>query len=293
MGQRSFKDRNVAALLAFFLGTFGIHRFYLGQTGLGIVYCLFMFTSIPTILGFIDALAFLSADEERFNRKYNRRYFEDNKGKFQSEQPFERQNRNRDREEQNWNRGKSSQTQPYRTTNSSDKERVQRTQQHKENMQRAAGFREEGIKLFKAYDYEAAIHSFEQVITIDEKDVATHFNLACAYSLEENAQKSLYHLDKAVDYGFTDFQKIKTHDALAFLRIQSDFDAFEQNKFRLSPKEKERETQKATSNENYKDLLETDTEPDLLDQLQRLSELRNRGLLSQEDFVKEKKRLLS
>jgi hypothetical protein len=100
-------------------------------------------------------------------------------------------------------------------------------------------------------------------------------------------------LDKAVDYGFTDFQKIKTHDALAFLRIQSDFDAFEQNKFRLSPKEKERETQKATSNENYKDLLETDTEPDLLDQLQRLSELRNRGLLSQEDFVKEKKRLLS
>lgn len=51
------KDKNVAGILALFLGAFGVHRFYLGQTGLGILYAVFM-TGISTILGIIDAIVF-------------------------------------------------------------------------------------------------------------------------------------------------------------------------------------------------------------------------------------------
>ena len=37
------KSRIAAALLAFFLGGFGVHKFYLGQVGLGILYLIFFF----------------------------------------------------------------------------------------------------------------------------------------------------------------------------------------------------------------------------------------------------------
>lgn len=48
------KDELLGALLALFLGTFGIHRFYLGENVAGILYVLFCWTGIPTLLGFIE-----------------------------------------------------------------------------------------------------------------------------------------------------------------------------------------------------------------------------------------------
>ena len=48
------RDEVVGVLLALFLGTFGIHHFYLRRAGLGILYCLFCWTSIPTFIGFIE-----------------------------------------------------------------------------------------------------------------------------------------------------------------------------------------------------------------------------------------------
>ncbi len=49
------KDVVVGVLLSVLLGHFGIHKFYLGETGWGIVYLLFCWTGIPTILGVIEA----------------------------------------------------------------------------------------------------------------------------------------------------------------------------------------------------------------------------------------------
>ena len=38
------KDTKIAILLALFLGGLGAHRFYMGQTGLGILYLVFFWT---------------------------------------------------------------------------------------------------------------------------------------------------------------------------------------------------------------------------------------------------------
>ena len=65
------KSKTTAAILAFFLGGIGIHRFYLGQGGKGIVYLLFSFTFIPAIISVFDFIIFLTMDEEKFNLKYN------------------------------------------------------------------------------------------------------------------------------------------------------------------------------------------------------------------------------
>jgi len=64
------KNRVAAALLAFFLGGFGIHKFYLGQVGLGVVYLLFFWTFIPAIIAFIEFILLLTMSDEAFNQKY-------------------------------------------------------------------------------------------------------------------------------------------------------------------------------------------------------------------------------
>jgi TM2 domain-containing membrane protein YozV len=48
------RDEIVGILLALFLGSFGLHHFYLRRTGLGILYLCFFWTGIPGILGFIE-----------------------------------------------------------------------------------------------------------------------------------------------------------------------------------------------------------------------------------------------
>lgn len=65
------KSKTTATVLCFFLGSFGIHRFYLGQTGLGVLYLVFCWTLIPGLIALIDFIGFLLMSEETFNQKYN------------------------------------------------------------------------------------------------------------------------------------------------------------------------------------------------------------------------------
>ncbi|OJG70784.1 hypothetical protein RV11_GL000846 [Enterococcus phoeniculicola] len=46
-------------LLAFFLGGFGIHKFYSGFTGKGILYIIFSWTFIPSLIAFCTCIATL------------------------------------------------------------------------------------------------------------------------------------------------------------------------------------------------------------------------------------------
>ena len=65
------KSRITAALLAFFLGGFGIHRFYLGNIGLGFLYLIFFWTFIPAVIAFIEFIIFLTMSDEAFAAKYH------------------------------------------------------------------------------------------------------------------------------------------------------------------------------------------------------------------------------
>jgi TM2 domain-containing membrane protein YozV len=64
------KSRIAAALLAFFLGGFGIHKFYLGRVGQGIIYLLFCWTLIPAFISFIEFIVYLTMTDEAFEQKY-------------------------------------------------------------------------------------------------------------------------------------------------------------------------------------------------------------------------------
>jgi TM2 domain-containing membrane protein YozV len=64
------KSKLAAVLFAFFLGSFGFHKFYLGRIGAGVLYLIFCWTFIPSVLGVIDAILLLIMSDEDFVRKY-------------------------------------------------------------------------------------------------------------------------------------------------------------------------------------------------------------------------------
>lgn len=65
------KSKGVAAVLAFFLGGIGIHKFYLGRGGQGVLYLLFCWTFISSFLALIDFIVLLCMGDREFDQKYN------------------------------------------------------------------------------------------------------------------------------------------------------------------------------------------------------------------------------
>lgn len=66
------KSRGLAVVLALFLGGIGVHRFYLGQIGWGLLFAFFFWTFIPALFAFIDVIRYAVINEQEFHRRYSR-----------------------------------------------------------------------------------------------------------------------------------------------------------------------------------------------------------------------------
>jgi len=64
------KSRFAAFLLALLFGWIGVHKFYLGQIGWGVIYALFFWTGIPAIAGFIECILLITMSDDEFNRRF-------------------------------------------------------------------------------------------------------------------------------------------------------------------------------------------------------------------------------
>lgn len=82
----------------------------------------------------------------------------------------------------------------------------------------------EGISQLKKYALDEAFSSLRDGLALVPLDAEIYFHLACIYSLQENAPDAIASLDSAFAYGYTDIQAVKTHDHLAYLRIQDAYD---------------------------------------------------------------------
>lgn len=67
---RDRKNRGIAIILALLFGGLGIHKFYLGHIGWGIVYLLFCWTFVPSAVAFIEAIFYAVMGETAFHAKY-------------------------------------------------------------------------------------------------------------------------------------------------------------------------------------------------------------------------------
>ena len=66
------KQRTTAGIFALLLGGFGVHRFYVGNIGIGILELLFCWTLIPAIEALISGLIWLTQTDEQFDAVYNK-----------------------------------------------------------------------------------------------------------------------------------------------------------------------------------------------------------------------------
>lgn len=259
------KQKHVAAVLSFMLGILGAHRFYLGQRFLGFLYFgLFMFTVtisfeeeapfvlIPIAIAIIDTVLLAVMPQQEFDRKYNKHLF---------------------REERAYPAGA-----PRRAS----------------RREEVYALKQEGIQFFREYDYERAIDAFLDALELAPHDANLHFNLACCYSALEDAPAAYEHLELAVNHGFRAQDKIESHPALAWVRSQPDFVAFREHGYQRplpalpTPKSDllvEAQPPKAAEEE----LPNTE---DLLEQIARLGNLRERGILTEEEFTAQKQKLL-
>lgn len=65
------KEKMTGGLLALFLGGFGVHKFYLGQKGTGVLYLVFCWSMVPMFLALYDGIMLLTMDDQKFNDLYN------------------------------------------------------------------------------------------------------------------------------------------------------------------------------------------------------------------------------
>ncbi|MEN0005110.1 MAG: NINE protein [Bacteroidota bacterium] len=270
------KNKTVAAILAFPFGILGVHRFYLGQRFIGILYMLmFVFTSIITaeenipaflfafLIPFVDAILFYAMPKEDFDERYNKKRL--------------RKQAALDAPKKTYNRDYDFERRPRRSF---------------------AELKRLGIEMYRDGDYEAAADYFHDALDEKPKDRATHFNLACTYSILQDLDAALHHLDRAVEYGFNDHDKIFTHDALSYVRSFKEFDAFVDNDFQYKEEAKLKPTSKdifstpPPPKEDHLELNKLESD-DLLDQIIRLGELRDQGILTEEEFDKQKRKILS
>ncbi len=267
------KRKHVTTVLALTLGLYGIHRFYLGQKLKGILhFSLAMFSGflffeegaplimLPAIIGLMDAILFMVMPQEEFDNRYN------------------------------FNSVQQEQLAPQRRTRAYDARREEappafEQSLYEERQWDEQPFKRTGVAKFNRHDYSGAIKDFLRALKDAPNDPDLHFNLACCYSIEEETMMSLYHLDKAIENGYKKFDKIHRHSFLSYIRQQPQFQEFVDNDYQLV---------------NYYEEVEEalDEQPEgleldgLIEQIKKLGELREKGILTEEEFREQKRRLL-
>ena len=142
------------------------------------------------------------------------------------------------------------------------------------------------MRKYDDYDILGAITDFRKALNSNFKDDKVHYLMACCYSINEEPEKALFHLDKAVDFGFIDFETIHNIDALAYLRTHKRFEEFVSNSYQIP-------RYLPAAEDDLLNQMEDAKANDLLDQIAALGELYEKGVLTPDEFQKQKQKLFS
>ena len=178
------KNKTTAGIFALVFGGLGVHRFYLGQPGKGLLYLLFVWTFIPTIIAMIDGIIFLTQDEDKFDRKYNPEMW----------------TRRQDQEQGAYQQGYNPPPPPPRQVYAPEPTRGPK----KDPFQLSAD------QKYADYDFDGAIQDYRRSLNVDPRQADVHFKLACLYSIHENTDTAIYHLSQALEHGITTSTRSKS-----------------------------------------------------------------------------------
>lgn len=280
-------NKNLAGFFALVLGVFGVHRFYLGQWFRGVlqfagffgaIFCVStvgdsegevffgLIVAAMALAPLITAIVFWATPEKKWQRKYDKEALAD-------DQPL----------------GIAGAYAQQDTT----------------------ALKAEGIRYYRTGDYDLAIEAFTEAAEIDLGDAGTHFNLACSYAQLGQHGEALRHLELSVTFGLPKPERIEKHPALAALRKTSAYGSFRSNNYRRLNLLELTETSAASSPivgeaETLTDFATPPPAaaspaadysapppgPDLLEQITRLRELHDAGILTQREYQAQKEKLM-
>ncbi len=256
---RTMLNKYTAGILGILLGGFGAHRFYLGQHFWGIVrFLAFVGLVIVTSESYSDAPGIL------LGMLFLSAFLE---GLLFLVMPKERFDKK-------YNKHQSQVTAPL-------------------NIQ---DLKAEGVDYYRSGDYDLAIEAFSDALAVRADDPGVHFNLACAFAQLRKLPQALHHLELAISYGLIEPERIETHAALEWLRAQPAFASFRQNNYRqlsLVPAMSSNETELQLPDLDQSSDEPTSNTSDLLQSLQALGELHERGIITAKEFAEQKEKLLA
>ncbi len=249
-----YKKKKVATQLAFGLGMWGAHRFYLGKRFSGVLhFVLFLaalaitidsgFPMIAIYFGIVMLQAVLLAvmSQEDFDVKYNAKVLSRQQQKFKRE-----------------------------ANSQMDEDPI-------------TLLMERGIKEFRDKNYLKAINYFDQILDYDKDGGEAHFYLACCFSKTREKDEAFYHLKEALNSGYTNKKEINHEPTLRFIRSLTEFES------KMWP---ESDLPKALP-EPQSDLLDSDAfDPLILDKIEDLGERLERGELTRDEFILAKQKVL-
>jgi tetratricopeptide (TPR) repeat protein len=131
-------------------------------------------------------------------------------------------------------------------------------------------------KEYKKGNYSKAIELLEQALALSPKSAILYYNLAIYYSVLQDEEKVYSYLEKAVSNGFDDFKRIQTHERLSIIRSNPKFKEFVENGYKLPAKK-----------------VELRDSSERISQLEKLAELKEKGILTNNEFEAEKLKILS
>ncbi|MCW3072676.1 MAG: hypothetical protein JWO44_2566 [Bacteroidetes bacterium] len=152
------------------------------------------------------------------------------------------------------------------------------TDANTDNMTRQA------ISLYNQKDYYSAIVILQRVLVLSPTSYQTYYNLASLYSITQNPE-AFNALSKAVEYGYLNFEKIKTHPDFEWMRKQAEYEGFVKQGYKLKIK--------ATETQPHATPKTSVINNDIYVQLEKLSDLKQRGIITEVEFAEQKKKLLA
>ncbi|WP_116127093.1 NINE protein [Lewinella sp. IMCC34183] len=271
--------KDLAGFLAFFLGIFGVHRFYLGQPFRGAVQFLGFWMIVAALaeegpemplpfimVGFvlaplITAIVFWATPYERWAAKYD---------------------------------PEALVAQGYSYPKRSNRPTFQPGQTAPPSLR---DLKAEGIKYYRAGDYDLASEAFQEALQQAPQDPVAHFNLACCFALQNQFPRALQALEVAVTYQLPRPERIEQHPALRHLRESAAYREFRRNNFRQlnlvertdRPAHEQARADGPAADETVGD---SDANYELLEQMARLRELHDSGILTALEYRTQREKLL-
>jgi uncharacterized membrane-anchored protein YhcB (DUF1043 family) len=136
------------------------------------------------------------------------------------------------------------------------------------------------VTSYQSKDFDSCISSSKQILSIDPTNYKAYFNIAKIYSRTQ-FNDEFQMLQNAVDNGLKDKSKINEDPDFNWIKKQNGFKEFiEKNSY----KDLTTKVSNVTSTDNFDDRIA---------KIEKLGKLKEQGLLSEEEFQKEKLKILA